>query len=144
VQFYCHRKHVITRSGVVHASPQVADLSRALLLVQFLPSADERLEAEQQRVGSLENIVGQLEERMSELSQAAMAAPGISALELGGPAAELVVASNALRKEWKAATTELTTTRHILASLELEYKDARKQHSSRVSWGCLEESGNGE
>lgn len=100
--------------------------------MQILPSADERLEAEQQRVGSLENIVGQLEERMSELSQAAMAAPGISALELGGPAAELVVASNALRKEWKAATTELTTTRHILASLELEYKDARKQ----LSWGC--------
>lgn len=90
-------------------------------------AADERLESEQQRVGALENIVGQLEERMTELSAAAMAAPGMSALELGGgPAAELVVASNALRKEWKAATAELSTTRHIMASLEQEYKDARE------------------
>lgn len=87
---------------------------------------DERLETEQQKVGTLENIVDQLEERMTELSHAALAAPGTSALEIGGPAAELVVASNALRKEWKNATSALSTTRHLLGTLEQEYQEARE------------------
>jgi len=63
---------------------------------------------------------------MTELSQAALAAPAASALELGGPAAELVVASNALRREWKSAHTALSTSRHMLATLEVEYKASRK------------------
>jgi hypothetical protein len=78
-------------------------------------------------VGTLEGIVGQLEERLTELSEAAMAAPAASSLELdGGPAAELVVVSNALRKEWKAATAALSTSRHLLGTLEAEYKEARE------------------
>lgn len=64
---------------------------------------------------------------MTELSQAAMAAPAASALELGGgPAAELVVASNALRREWKTAHSALSTSRHMLAMLEQEYKESRE------------------
>lgn len=96
--------------------------------------ADERLETEQQRVGALESIVSQLEERMRELSQAALAAPAASALELGGgPAAELVVASNMLRKEWKTANAALSTSRHMLATLEQEYKDARTSKGIKMS-----------
>jgi chromosome segregation ATPase len=97
-----------------------------VLLLRSACRADERLETEQQRVGTLENIVGQLEERMTELSEAAMAAPAASALEVGGPAAELVVTCNALRKEWKSATAALSTSRHMLSSLEQEYKDSRE------------------
>jgi hypothetical protein len=64
---------------------------------------------------------------MTELSAAAMAAPASSSLELdGGPAAELVVVSNALRKEWKAATAALSTSRHLLGTLEAEYNEARE------------------
>jgi DNA repair exonuclease SbcCD ATPase subunit len=98
--------------------------------------ADERLDAEQQRVGTLESIVGALEERLSELAEAALSAPAASGLELGGgAAAELVVASTALRKEWKDATAALATTRHILDSLEAEYKAARELR------GCVGSAG---
>jgi hypothetical protein len=97
-----------------------------LCVLRLCLRTDERLETEQQRVGTLENIVDQLEERMTELSEVAMAAPAASALEVGGPAAELVVVSNALRKEWKSATAALSTSRHMLGSLEQEYKDARE------------------
>lgn len=80
---------------------------------------------------------------MTELSEVAMAAPAASALEVGGPAAELVVVSNALRKEWKSATAALSTSRHMLGSLEQEYKDAREWGAWAVLGGsvfCVTES----
>jgi hypothetical protein len=84
-------------------------------------------------VSTLEGIVGQLEERMQELAQPQGSAPSspsaaASSLAAEGPpaASELVVASNALRQDWKLAATELATSRHILATLEQEYKDARE------------------
>lgn len=49
------------------------------------------------------------------------------ALEIGGgPTAELVIASSALRAQWKDARAALQTSRNMVAMLEQEYKESRE------------------
>lgn len=63
-----------------------------------LSPADERLDEEQSRVATLENIIGQLEEKMQELSQLTLTAgPSMSALEVKRL---LVLLMSSCSKQW--------------------------------------------